>query len=427
MQSLNRRNWLKNTFLATAGVTLLPKWSGAALLKDWQEQSRNLLRLDPATEAFWELVSSTFRFEPGLHYFNNASLGPSPEMVANATNNFRGQLDAYPSKYGWYAWKPQKEKVREKMAELLRVSPEEIALTHNTTEGMNLVASSMDLKPGDEIILANHEHHTGTIPWVYHQEQKGIRLVRPDLPILPRTKAEIIEIYRSAITPRTRVISLVHMTNTNGMILPVKEIAEMARQRDILVAVDGAQTLGMLDFNLADLGCDFYAASCHKWLYSPKGTGVLYARQESQRHLKAMIVCGGYKDPSIRRLENYNTRNLPELLGVGTALDFHNLLGPSNKARRILELKHYFLGLIEGDKRFLIKTPVADDTSAGILTVEIRNREVEELQKELSETYGIDCRPMTSHDLNGLRLSFSVFNLKKDIDYLVSSLVELAG
>ena len=427
MHSLNRRNWLRNTFLATTGAALLPTAASGALLENWAERAHTLNEADPADEAYWELVSSMFHFEDGLRYFNNASLGPSPEMVADATNAFRRQLDAFPSKYGWYAWKPEKEVVREKMAALLQVSPEEIALTHNTTEGMNLVAHSLDLAPGDEVILANHEHHTGTIPWIYHQERKGIKLIRPKLPLTPRSGAEIVDIYRNAVTSRTKAISLVHMTNTNGMILPVKEISAMARQKGILVAVDGAQTLGMIDFNLADLGCDFYAASCHKWLYSPKGMGVFYARQESQKHLRAMIVCGGFDDPSIRRLENYNTRNLPELLGVGTALDFHALLGKERKHRRILELKHYFLDKIRGNDRFLVKTPLADDDSAGILTVEVLGRDVKELQQSLSEQHGIDCRPMTSHDLNGLRLSFSVFNLKKDIDYLVSSLVAISG
>lgn len=206
------------------------------------------------------------------------------------------------------------------------------------------------------------------------------------------------------------------------MILPIKEISEIAHQKGILVAVDGAQTVGMLDFDLADLACDFYAGSAHKWLYSPKGLGVFYAKQSAQHHLKAMIVCGGYQDESIRRLENYNTRNLPEVLGLGTALDFHNLMGGANKAKRIYDLKHYFLQQIEADAGFRLKTPKGDELSAGIQTVEVVGKEVKEVQKALFEKAKIDCRPMSTHDLNGLRISLSVFNTKADIDYLVSAL-----
>ena len=165
--------------------------------------------------------------------------------------------------------------------------------------------------------------------------------MRPTLPILPIRPDEIVEVYRRAITPRTRVISMCHVVNTNGMILPVKEVAAMARARGILVAVDGAQAPGMINVDLHDLGCDFYAASSHKWLFSPKGVGVFYARQESQALLKPLIVCRGWDDPSIRRLENYNTRNLPEVLGLGVAFDFQNLMGPDRRQARIFELKKY--------------------------------------------------------------------------------------
>jgi selenocysteine lyase/cysteine desulfurase len=167
--------------------------------------------------------------------------------------------------------------------------------------GAALLAAT-DLESGDEIIVADHEHPSGTIPWQYRQEPKGVRLVRPTLPILPSGPGEIVEVYRKAISPRTRVISMCHVVNTNGMILPVKEVSAMARQRGILVAVDGAQAPGMIDVDLDDLGCDFYAASAHKWLLSPKGVGIFYARQESQAMLKPLIVARGWEDTTIRRL-----------------------------------------------------------------------------------------------------------------------------
>lgn len=420
--SISRRSWLKTSFLATAGTALFPNEVHAKLVHQANNTALSLDNTLASEERYWELVQQQFTFEEGLHYFNTASLGPSPDMVRQATRQFRDQLDGFPSKYGWGAWKEEKEMVREKAAALLKVSAEEIALTHNTTEGMNLVASSLDLKAGDEIILSNHEHHTGTIPWIYHQEKKGVKIIRPELPILPSNKEEIVAIYRKAITPKTKVISMVHLTNTNGMILPVKEVSELAHQHGILVAVDGAQSLAMLDLDLHDLGCDFYSASGHKWLFSPKGMGLFYAKKEAQQHLKAMIVCHGYDDPSIRRLENYNTRNLPELLGMGVALDYQNLISPKQKQDRIYALKHYFRNNIKGNAKFAIKTPEADDLSAGITVVELKDRDVKEVKKQLFEQYKIDCRPMSSHGLNALRLSLNIFNTKAEIDYLVKAL-----
>ena len=378
-------------------------------------------------EDYWRLVQRGFRLEPGLVYLNNASLGPSPDMVADATEAFRRRLDAFPSRYMWGGWSEEKEAVRSKCAALLVADAEEVALIHNTTEGMNLVASSLALEPGDEVILADHEHNSGTIPWRYWQEPKGVRLVRPALPILPSDPEEIVEVYRRAITEKTRVISMCHVINTNGMILPVKAVSEMARERGILVAVDGAQAPGQIDVDLHDLGCDYYAASAHKWLLSPKGVGVFYARQEAQSRLKPLIVASGWDDVSIRRFENYNTRNLPEVLGLGVAVDFQNLIGPERRTARILELKQSLRTALAGDPTFAVKTPASDLLSAGITTVEVVGHDAPEVAALLADRHFIDCRPMTSHGLNGIRISLSVFNSVDQVALLVAALGELAG
>jgi selenocysteine lyase/cysteine desulfurase len=183
----------------------------------------------------------------------------------------------------------------------------------------------------------------------------------------------------------------------------------------------------MFPFDLHEMGCDFYAASSHKWLFSPKGVGLFYVRQEAQRHLRPLIVASGYEDESVRRFENYNTRNLPELLGLGVAIDFHNLLGAERKGDRIFGLKRYFREKIEDNPAFRIKTPASDELSAGITTVELVGHRVIRVERTLAEEYNINVRPMSSFGLNGLRISLSVFNTKEDIDYLVRALEEIAA
>ena len=374
-------------------------------------------------EAYWELVKSQFAFEKGLYYFNNASLGPCPKSVVDATNHFRALLDGFPSKYMWGGWQEEKENTRKKVADMFSADKEEIALIHNTTEGMNLVAHSMELGPGDEVILADHEHPSGTVPWQHWSEIRGFKIVRPKLPILPESKEELIEVYRKAITNKTKVISMVHGTNTNGMILPVKEVSQMAHEKGILVAVDAAQTAGTFKIDLHDLECDFYAISGHKFMFSPKGMGVFYAKKSSQKHLKPLIVSRAhFRDKSIRRLENYNTRNYPEMLGLGIAVDFYNLIGAEKRESRLRELKHYFSSKIEADSGFKLKTPASEDLSCAIHTVEVVGKKVGDVKKALFENYKIDCRPMTGFGLNGVRISLSVFTTKRDVDYLVDAL-----
>ena len=425
MKNKSRRNFIKSMSTGVAGTMMVPTFAND--YNNGFSNTENILSdKSRNNEAYWELVKNQFRFAPELYYFNNASLGPSPIPVQHATQNYRNLLDGFPSKYMWGEWKEEKERTRKIVADLFAVSEEEIALIHNTTEGMNLVARSFDFKAGDEIILGNHEHPSGTVAWeVWQEKKKGVKLVRPELPILPKTVDEVVEVYRKAITPKTRLISMCHIVNTNGMILPVKEISEMAHQRGILVAVDGAQSAGMFQFDLHDLGCDFYAASSHKWLFSPKGVGVFYAKKESQHHLQPLIVARGHEDESIRRLENYNTRNLPELLGLGAAIDFYNSIGQKKINQRSFELKEYFRSKIEGNPKFKIKTPSSNQQSCAIQVVELVGKDVLKVRKRLLENDGIDCRPMTGFDLNALRFSFAIYITKKDIDYLIETLSEI--
>lgn len=422
MSNDSRRKFLTRLGQGSLGAITLPVF-GSNLAADWKATGLDAFT---NTEDYWELVKSQFQLLEGLHYFNNASLGASSTHIQQATNQFRNLLDGFPSKYMWGGWEEEKEEVRQKVANLFSVSAEEIALIHNTTEGMNLIARSFDLQPGDEVILANHEHSSGRIPWEVWQETKGIKIVRPELPILPENVSDLVAVYEKAITSKTKVISMCHIVNTNGMILPVKEVSKMAHEKGVLVAVDGAQTAGMFTIDLNDLGCDYYTASAHKWLFAPKGIGVFYAKKDSQKHLKPLMVARGYTDKSIRRLENYNTRNLPEVLGLGAAVDFHNTIGAEQIHKRTFELKQYFRSKMEADSRFSIKSPSLDELSAAIQVVEINGKNVNTVKEQLWDDYGIDCRPMSSHGLNALRLSLAIYITKSDIDYLVNALYTIA-
>lgn len=424
MENNVRRKFIKSLASGIAGTITLPSIAFSEALN---KNDFWINHLDDSSEDFWESVKEQFEFAPQLRYFNNASLGASPVSVQMATNEYIKTLDGFPSKYMWGGWNEAKEEVRKDIATLFSVSKEEIALIHNTTEGMNLIARSFNLLAGDEVILADHEHSSGTIPWEVWQEANGVKLVRPTLPILPESVDELVSIYEKAITPKTKVISMCHIVNTNGMILPVKEVSEMAHARGILVAVDGAQSAGMMQIDLHDLGCDFYAASSHKWLFSPKGVGVLYAKEASQYHLKPLIVARGHTDKSIRRLENYNTRNLPEVLGLGTAVNFIDKIGQDKISQRSYELKSYFRSKLAGNPKFILKTPGVDELSGAIQVVEIANKDVLEVKNQLYDEFDIDCRPMRGFNLNALRISLSIYITKKDIDYLVKALESLAN
>ena len=423
----NRRTFLKTLGAGVTGAMASPGqlWAQATVPLDHAITA--LEKSKPAgAEAYWETIRSQFHFAEGLTYFNNGSLGACPDPIREATMTFRNTLDDFPSKYMWGGWETQKENTRKKTAQLFAVSPEEIALIHNTTEGMNLIARSLDLQAGDEVILADHEHSSAVNPWKVWQESKGIKLVRPTLPILPKSVEELVAIFRKSITPKTKVISMCHLVNTNGMILPIKEVSQIAHEKGILVAVDGAQGTGMFNIDLKDLGCDFYTVSAHKWLFSPKGVGLFYAKEASQHFLKPLLVARGYEDTSIRRLENYNTRNLPEVLGLGAALDYRAAIGAQKIHDRTFELKKYFRDQIANNPKLPLKTPALDTLSAGIQVVEVIGKDVQSVKTQLFDNYGIDSRPMSKFGLNAVRLSFAIFITKKQIDVLVHALETIA-
>jgi selenocysteine lyase/cysteine desulfurase len=422
--SIDRRNFIRSSAAGLVG-SILYNADLASMTSNFP--SRLTRGGSSGDEEWWRVVKSQFPLEENLHYFNNGSLGPSPDYVIKNTELYRRLLDSFPSKYMWGGWSADKERVRALIAGYFSADKEEIAVTHNTTEGMNLFARSFDLKEGDEIILADHEHPTGVNPYEYFCKPLGIKLVRPVLPLLPESPEEIADVYRRAITGRTRLISMVHMTNTNGMILPVKQVSELAHKSNIIVCVDGAQSAGMFRIDLPDLGCDFYAASGHKWLFGPKGTGILYAAREKRHLLKPMMVSSNWTRSDIRMFEDYNTRDLPGFLGLGLAIEFNNLLTQERKQERIYELKHYFRGFIKDDRRFRMMTPASDSLSAGIQVVEIAGKNAGDAGKYLADKYHIDCRPMHTNGLNALRISLSVFNTREDIDILVKAMREFAG
>jgi cysteine desulfurase/selenocysteine lyase len=417
---MDRREAIRTAILGIGAATTSTSLFKKLMVDETLHATVNTL--NRKSDPFWQLIKSQFNFEDDILYFNHASLGSSPASVIEATETFRRTLESYPSKYMWGGWDKQVDLVRRQAAELLNTLEDEIALIHNTTEGMNVVAASMELKPGDEVIVGNHEHRTATSPWLYHQKKKGIKIVRPELPILPNSPDDIFNVYKNAITNKTRVISMVHLTNTNGMILPVNEICKLANEKGILTVIDGAQSMGAINCDMAETGCDFYTASGHKWLFSPKGIGIFYSKAERQDLLKPFIANRSYNRAGLAKIEDYNTRNLPELLGLGAALEFHKLISLDAMKERILHLRERFMQGITRDDSLKIKTPLHPALSHQILTVEKTGMGVSELKNKLFEKHKIDVRGMSAHGLNGVRISFSIYHDESDIDTIVDAL-----
>jgi isopenicillin-N epimerase len=274
---------------------------------------------------------------------NCGAVGCTPLPVLRAMIDHVLFAESYrEAPYPWFGYEENTRlrELRDGLAAFVGCKREELALTRNATEGNNTVCNGLDFKAGDEALLTDQEHPGGRCCWEQKSARFGVKLNYVTLPKPPASKEQILSLFERALTPRTRIIVFSHITTVTGVILPVKEISAMARARGILTHVDGAHAIGQLPLNLHDLGCDSYASSPHKWLMAPKGTGILYVREELCDKLWVNIASGEWRnyEQKAYRFSNLGTSNLSVMVGLKAALDFVQAVGPDRIYARIHQL-----------------------------------------------------------------------------------------
>jgi selenocysteine lyase/cysteine desulfurase len=231
-------------------------------------------------EAYWARIQEAFTTDRSLVNLNNGGVSPTPAHVLEAMKRDLDYANQLPVYHGWQVLEPQREGVRDRMARQWGVSPEEVALTRNASESLQILQFGHDLREGDEVLTTNQDYPRMINTFRQRERREGIVLKQISLPVPAEDDAEVVRRFEEAITPRTRLILMCHMINLTGQILPVREVVEMARGYDVPVIVDGAHALAHFDFTISELGCDNYSSSLHKWLHAPIGNGLLYVRKE---------------------------------------------------------------------------------------------------------------------------------------------------
>jgi selenocysteine lyase/cysteine desulfurase len=376
----------------------------------------------------WRIVREQFLLEPGYAYLNTGGLGPSPQPVIAAFDEAWLELERRCE-----SGHERRAQVRDRACEFLGCRPNELAFTRNATEGMNLVARGLKLRDGDEVVMTTHEHPGGAMPWFAVREETAIRIRTVE----PGSGGEdTFERLLRALTTRTRVVMVSHINCTTGLVMPVREIADLCQQRGIVCVIDGAQAVGQIPVDLRALGCDFFVASGHKWLLGPKGTGVLFVRDE-QLDLWMPPFVGAYSDSRFdladgvfQRLRpasasEYGTRNTPLVIGLGAAFDFLSTMGmEAVAARGALLARRLREGLAElGGVEVL--TPA--DASAAILTFRLpaAGGDPWEWVNRLRRDHNFRLRPVGEAGLAAVRASTHVFNSEQEVDRLVDVLENL--
>ena len=429
MSKETRRNFLQKSILGGVFYTFATPFLRANNTIESLNSSSNFqLEHTNYNEIDWAKIRAQFLFPKERQYLNTASLGPSPRTVVNTVCKTIEQLETSCS-HGHHLTK----KTHTQIAKFLNTSENEIAVIRNATEGMNIIARTLRLKAGDEVIISTHEHVGGASPWLALQKDLGVVVKLIDLDV---EGVKNLQIIKNNVTPKTKAIAFSHITCTNGMKLPAKEIAAFCRSKNIYSCVDGAQALGMFPIDLTDMDVDFYTSSGHKWLFGPKGTGVLYMNKKWVQKLNP-VFAGAYSDSkfdlnsltmeyrdSVQR-EEYGTRNTAISLGLGSAIAFINTIGIENVARRGRELSDYFRKGLSEIPEIEILTPESEEFSASMITFRVKSKDNLKLNQQMNSSYKIRLRGIYENNLNAIRVSFAIFNTFKEIDNLIIALKKI--
>ncbi|MGD8867728.1 MAG: aminotransferase class V-fold PLP-dependent enzyme [Gemmatimonadales bacterium] len=424
----HRRSFIKQ-LASVAGASGL----GSLLALD-ESVSAQLRSLTPARDddVSWSSLRDRYLLAPEVIYLNHGSIGTVPRIVHEAHVAYLRACESNPWLYMWGgAWDEPGEIVRQKAARLLGCAPTELAITHNTTEGFNTLAGGLDLGPGDEVLFSSLNHAGASICWRHHAETKGFVVKTFDFPILDApslTAEDVLDAYDRHIGSRTRVLVFPHIDNTIGLRYPVKELTALAKSRGVeIVAVDGAQSLGMVDVDVTDAGVDVYSASPHKWIQSPKGLGLFFVRQELQERIRPMWVTWGQArwQGTARAFEDYGTRNLPEVITLGDAIDFQTALGVEAKVKRYREIWNRFLAKSDGAERVIWRSPRDWERSASLFALEIRDISSLAVFDRMYREDGFVFRPFQTQQLNTIRISPNVVNSEDEIDRFFAAVERL--
>ena len=376
-------------------------------------------------EAYWQVIRQQFPFGEDKVPMNAANLCPSPLAVSKRVTELTRDIDVDCSFQNRVKFAELLEASRTRVAEMLRVDSDEIALVRNTSEANNIINAGLPLGGGDEVVVWDQNHPTNNVAWDVRAKRYGLSVKRVSTPDAPKKVDDLIRPFEKAISAKTKVLTLTHASNISGVRLPVKELASLARSKGIYVHVDGAQSWGALDVNLRELGCDSYSASAHKWFVGPKEVGVLYVRKERIGEIWPSIVAPGWGSGATtelvgaRKFQSMGQRDDAALSAIGATAEFHATIGGERSQARVFELAKRLKDGLSGIGAKLT-TPQPSDLSAGVVIMQVPSANRQALLDAMYAEHGI-----AGSTSGGFRLCPHVYNTAAHVDRAVEGLKSL--
>ncbi len=408
---MNKRQFLKSSL----GLSLTP--SLAELLRQ------------PATaddEEFWAQVRKAYRVKPDYINLENGYYNILPEEILEKHLQHIRDVNYHGAYYMRTKQFEDRNAMSKLVADIINCSPDDLILTRNTTESLDMIIGGYPWKAGDEAVFAIQDY--GAMQDMFEQVSRryGVVLKKLSLPLHPANDEEIVNLYASAITPQTKLLMVCHMVNVTGQILPIQQICDMAHAKGVEVMVDGAHAVAHIEFNLTELHCDYYGASLHKWLAVPLGVGMLYVKPEHVSKIWPVFAENEAAAKGIERLNHLGTNPVHTHLAIQDAVHFYRQIGPARKEARLRYLQQYWTSQVRNISGINVNTPADPKRHGAIANVGLSRIKPAELAKRLLDEYKIYTVAIDSNDVHGCRITPNVFTSTQDLDQLVRALKELA-
>jgi isopenicillin-N epimerase len=376
-------------------------------------------------------LKSQFILRPDITFLNFGSFGACPKPVFEEYQRLQLELEREPVQFIAFNGPGNLKKSREAIAQYVRCNADDIVYVTNPSYAINIVAKNFALHAGDEILSTNIEYGACDRTWNYYCKKAGAKYVRQQIQMPLISKEKFIEDFFKGLSSKTKAIFISHITSSTALILPVKEIIDIAKEKGLFTIVDGAHAPGHIDLNLTELNADVYTGACHKWMCAPKGCSFLYVKKELQHLFDPLVVSWGYESaaPSGSQFIDYHqmqgTRDLSAFLSVPAVIKFLNENNWKEIAADCRKLAHSnylrFCNLLNTEPL----CPVSDEFLGQMCSTSIKTNEPEKLQRLLYEKYKIEIPVMRQDDKIFLRYSINAFNEQQDLDTLYNALIEI--
>jgi len=376
-------------------------------------------------ETYWAEIQRAFDSDRTMINLNNGGCSPTPSHVLEAMIRDLRFSNELPVEHMWRVLEPRIESVRRDLATEFGCDTEEMAITRNASEANEIMIFGLDLKRGDEVVITNQNYGRMITAWDQRARREGIVIKQISFKVPPPSDKYLVDLFRAAITPRTKAIEVTHITNLTGQIMPVREIVELARPLGIQVFVDGAHAFAHFPFKRDDLQCDYYGTSLHKWLLAPVGTGFLYVRKDKQPRLWPLMAADKKQDNDIRKYEEIGTHPAANHNAISAALAFHHGIGIDRKFARLRYLRdRWAKRLLAESPRVSVLTPLDDNHAGAIALFQVEGMDNIKLGQWLFNQHRIVNTPIVHPEFRGIRITPNVYTTIDEIDLFADKVLD---